>query len=89
MYYAVFVTGNVNKLKEVRAILANGKAPIEIEARDLDSEFFTYSTGCVTALFTGSAYFNLNSVPEVQGTTQEVAREKCRRAAELVCSCLE
>ncbi|KAL5527900.1 hypothetical protein ACEPAG_6701 [Sanghuangporus baumii] len=58
----VFVTGNANKLKEVRAILSddsNGFSPIEIESRDLD-------------------------VPELQGTTQEVAREKCRRAAELV-----
>ena len=27
---------------------------------------------------------SLSTVPEVQGTTQEVAREKCRRAAELV-----
>ncbi|KAH8118842.1 Maf/Ham1 [Phellopilus nigrolimitatus] len=36
----------------------------------------------------GSASINLESkdldVPELQGTTQEVAREKCRRAAELV-----
>ncbi|KAI5117049.1 hypothetical protein M0805_007906 [Coniferiporia weirii] len=58
----IFVTGNANKLREVRAILsdgANGFAPINVESRDLD-------------------------VPELQGTTQEVAREKCRRAAELV-----
>lgn len=25
------------------------------------------------------------TAPEIQGTTEEVAREKCRRAAELVC----
>lgn len=37
--FAVFVTGNANKLKEVRAILASGSVPIEMEARDLDSEF--------------------------------------------------
>ncbi|TDL30060.1 Ham1-like protein [Rickenella mellea] len=54
----VFVTGNANKLKEVRAILSLG-TPIEIESKDLD-------------------------IPEVQGSTQDVAREKCRRAAELV-----
>ncbi|KAF8508717.1 Ham1-like protein [Hysterangium stoloniferum] len=54
----VFVTGNANKLKEVRAILSAG-TPVAIESRSLD-------------------------LPEVQGTTQDVAREKCRRAAELV-----
>lgn len=54
----VFVTGNANKLKEVRAILAQGQA-IEIDSRDLD-------------------------IPEVQGTTQEVAVAKCKRAAELL-----
>ena len=27
------------------------------------------------------------TVPEIQGTTQEIAREKCKRAAELVCVC--
>ncbi|EJD01700.1 Maf/Ham1 [Fomitiporia mediterranea MF3/22] len=58
----VFVTGNANKLKEVRAILSDtsdGSAPINLESKD----------------------FN---IPELQGTTQDVAREKCRRAAELV-----
>ncbi|KAF8513865.1 Ham1-like protein [Gautieria morchelliformis] len=54
----IFVTGNANKLSEVRAILSTG-TPIEIESRKLD-------------------------LPEIQGTTQEVAREKCRHAAELV-----
>ncbi|TFK46950.1 Ham1-like protein [Heliocybe sulcata] len=54
----VFVTGNANKLKEVRAILAQGQA-IEIDSQDLD-------------------------IPEVQGTTQEVATAKCKRAAELL-----
>ncbi|PAV21449.1 Maf Ham1 [Pyrrhoderma noxium] len=58
----VFVTGNANKLREVKAILGDssgGFASIELDSRDLD-------------------------IPELQGTTQEVAREKCRRAAELV-----
>ncbi|KAI0068497.1 Ham1-like protein [Artomyces pyxidatus] len=54
----VFVTGNANKLKEVREILAAGH-PIELQSRDLD-------------------------LPEIQGSTQEVAREKCRRAAEVI-----
>jgi len=52
------VTGNANKLKEVKAILSTG-SPIEIDSRSLD-------------------------IPEIQGSTQEVSREKCRRAAELV-----
>ncbi|KAJ7058228.1 inosine triphosphate pyrophosphatase-like protein [Mycena amicta] len=58
----IFVTGNANKLKEVKAILLDGNKPIEIESRALDSK----------------------PLPEVQGTTQEVAIAKCRRAAELL-----
>ncbi|KZV86001.1 Maf/Ham1 [Exidia glandulosa HHB12029] len=54
----VFVTGNANKLKEVRAILAAGE-PIEVESQSLD-------------------------IPELQGSTQEVSREKCRMAAEKI-----
>ncbi|KAF7373488.1 Inosine triphosphate pyrophosphatase [Mycena sanguinolenta] len=60
----IFVTGNANKLKEVKAILSSGGNPIEIESRALD-------------------------IPEIQGTTQEVAIAKCRRAAELLgCPCI-
>ncbi|KAJ3511166.1 hypothetical protein NLJ89_g4257 [Agrocybe chaxingu] len=55
----VFVTGNANKLKEVKEILSQGGNPIEIESQNLD-------------------------IPEIQGTTVEVARAKCQRAAELV-----
>nr|GAT48166.1 predicted protein [Mycena chlorophos] len=55
----IFVTGNANKLKEVKAILLDGRKPIDIESRSLD-------------------------IPEVQGTTQEVAIAKCRRASELL-----
>ncbi|KAF9057511.1 inosine triphosphate pyrophosphatase-like protein [Panaeolus papilionaceus] len=32
----VFVTGNANKLREVKAILSDGPAPIEIESRSVD-----------------------------------------------------
>ncbi|KAK2465887.1 hypothetical protein APHAL10511_001528 [Amanita phalloides] len=53
----VFVTGNANKLREVREILAPYN--IQVEAQTLD-------------------------VPEIQGTTQEVAIAKCRAAADLV-----
>ncbi|KAF8720843.1 hypothetical protein AX14_010674 [Amanita brunnescens Koide BX004] len=53
----VFVTGNANKLREVKEILAPYN--IEIESRSLD-------------------------VPEVQGTTQEVAIAKCRAAADII-----
>ncbi|KZT56916.1 Maf/Ham1 [Calocera cornea HHB12733] len=55
----VFVTGNKNKLKEVKAILSAGPTPIEVGSQALD-------------------------IPEIQGTTQDVSREKCRRAAELL-----
>ncbi|KAH0588184.1 hypothetical protein H2248_006899 [Termitomyces sp. 'cryptogamus'] len=54
----IFVTGNANKLKEVKAILSEGGHPIEIDSQSLD-------------------------IIEIQGTTQEVAKAKCRRAAEL------
>ena len=74
----VFVTGNAGKLNEVREILAQGEA-IDIESRDLDCE--PYSTPPATC-----ANERLYAVPEIQGTTQEIAIEKCRRAAEIVSS---
>ncbi|EGU12802.1 putative DNA repair-related protein [Rhodotorula toruloides ATCC 204091] len=66
----LFVTGNANKLKEVRAILLSSTQHTEnanpaatpsfsVESQDLD-------------------------VPEVQGTTEEVAKAKCKAAAEIV-----
>ena len=51
-----FITGNKNKLGEVRAILGNA---IEVDNQGLD-------------------------IPEIQGTIEEIAREKCMRAAEVV-----
>lgn len=53
-----FITGNENKLLEVRAIL--GKV-IEVDSQEVD-------------------------VPEIQGTVEEIAKEKARRAAEAVIS---
>ncbi|KIM36044.1 hypothetical protein M413DRAFT_449375 [Hebeloma cylindrosporum] len=55
----IFVTGNANKLREVKEILSEGGNPVEIESQSLE-------------------------IPEIQGTTQEVAIAKCRAAAELV-----
>ncbi|KAM0792826.1 hypothetical protein ACM66B_002592 [Microbotryomycetes sp. NB124-2] len=60
----LFCSGNVNKVKEVRAILASsnstsGVEPIEITSRDVD-------------------------VPEIQGTTREVAIAKVQAAADKV-----
>lgn len=51
-----FITGNKNKLSEVRAIIGN---VIEVESQSID-------------------------IPEIQGTSEDIAREKCRRAAEVV-----
>lgn len=53
-----FITGNANKLREVKAIL---EPNIEIRSQSLDLE-------------------------EIQGTIEEVANSKCRRAAGLVWS---
>lgn len=55
-----FVTGNKNKLKEVKQILsADSDLPFEIVNADLD-------------------------LPELQGDTADIAREKCRQAAKYV-----
>ena len=51
-----FVTGNKNKLAEVRAILGNH---VDLSSQSLD-------------------------LPEIQGTIEEIALDKCRRAADLV-----
>lgn len=51
-----FITGNKNKLAEVRAIL---QGVVEVESQAIDT-------------------------PEIQGTIEEIAKEKCRRAAEVV-----
>lgn len=53
-----FITGNKNKLAEVRTIIGN---VIEVDNQAVE-------------------------VPEIQGTIEEIAKEKCRRATEAVCS---
>ncbi|OAV94577.1 Ham1 family protein, partial [Puccinia triticina 1-1 BBBD Race 1] len=60
----VFVTGNANKLREVKKILcadvsSENSLKIEVESKALD-------------------------LPEVQGSTQDVAREKSKAAAKLI-----
>ncbi|KIY73000.1 Ham1-like protein [Cylindrobasidium torrendii FP15055 ss-10] len=55
----VFVTGNANKLREVKAILSIGDVPIDVVNQEVD-------------------------IPEIQGSTQEVARAKCAAAAQAV-----
>ena len=42
MMILAFVTGNANKLKEVKAILSRGGDPIEIDSQSLDSELKRY-----------------------------------------------
>ena len=74
---SVFVTGNRMKLQEVRYILSQN-TDIELTSQDLDGPYRILHI----------AYRPLNgsivSVPEIQGTTEEVAIEKCRRAAEIL-----
>lgn len=53
-----FITGNRNKLSEVRAILGDA---VVVDNKSVD-------------------------VPEIQGTIEEIAKEKCRRAADAVCA---
>ena len=54
-----FITGNANKLAEVRAILC------DVDGLDLQSR-------------------DVPGLDEIQGTIEEIARDKCRRAAERV-----
>jgi inosine triphosphate pyrophosphatase len=72
-----FVTGNANKLREVKEILSAGGHPIQIVSQELDGA----STTSISLI---SRILMVCPVPELQGTTQEVAREKCRRAAAMV-----
>ncbi|KAA8643165.1 hypothetical protein EYZ11_008981 [Aspergillus tanneri] len=51
-----FITGNKNKLAEVRAILGG---VVEVDNQAID-------------------------VPEIQGTIEDIAKEKCRQAAKVV-----
>jgi inosine triphosphate pyrophosphatase len=71
----VFVTGNANKLKEVKAILAAGDSGIEVTSQAVDGQSVHFPS-----VPRGADYI----VPELQGTTQEVAIAKCRAAAEKV-----
>ena len=32
---------------------------------------------------------SLEGIPEIQGTIEEISKDKCRRAAEAVCYCIE
>jgi len=56
-----FITGNANKLAEVKAILALDQedSKVELKSQALD-------------------------LPELQGTIEEISRDKARRAADLV-----
>ena len=51
-----FITGNANKLAEVRSMLGS---VVDLQSRNVDSD-------------------------EIQGTIEEIAKDKCRRAAEKV-----
>lgn len=68
----IFVTGNAGKFDEDRQILAQREGSIDIGSRVLDWFSVRQSVD------------ELALVPEIQGTTQEIAVEKCRCAAELV-----
>ena len=67
------------KLSEVRAILGN--ASIEIDSRDLDGMSRDLFLRCGKPMLRTRHFA---PVPELQGTTQQIALEKCRRAAEIL-----
>lgn len=62
----------------MRAILS--QSGVEIDSQDLDSKYT--SQAHVDEMF--ELIFCIVLVPEVQGTTREVAIAKCRHAAELL-----
>jgi len=64
-------------LKEVKQILSAADQTIELDSKSLDSKHFREQASLID-------FLNVSAVPEIQGTTQEVAIAKCRRAAELV-----
>lgn len=66
----------------MRAILSAGGHPIDIDSQSLESKS---KVGLVAHRRLIKRVIAI-SVPEVQGTTQEVARAKCRAAAEMVFS---
>lgn len=70
-----FITGNAHKLAEVRAILLGGHAAqAETGVR--------VGVGVERELELRSR--SVEDLPEIQGTVEEIAREKCWRAAEVV-----
>lgn len=73
----MFVTGNANKLREVKAILDAGGAGIEVTNQAVDGKF-------QRAQWNGHVAEIGFTVPEVQGSTQEVAIAKCQAAAKAV-----
>ena len=73
----VFVTGNANKLREVQQILAVGDSGIQVTNQALDGGS---PSGRILTKDTHASMI----VPEVQGSTQEVAIAKCRSAAQQV-----
>lgn len=58
-----FITGNANKLAEVKAILAAADTPVDLTSRSVD-------------------------LPEIQGTIEEITKDKALRAAEAVSDAL-
>lgn len=100
----VFVTGNANKLKEVKAILAAGDSGIQVTSQAVDGKFSCSHVHICSRHKRPSRPNRLrlnigwrigvlycrqladNAVPEVQGTTQEVAIAKCQAAADKVSS---
>ncbi|KAG6872722.1 hypothetical protein C0995_007289 [Termitomyces sp. Mi166 len=70
MTFEVFVTGNANKLKEVKAILSEGGHPIEIDSQNLDSS-------AVITEDTALCYAALNGLPGpyIKYFMQEVGHE--------------
>lgn len=89
-----FVTGNAKKLEEVSSIL---QGTVNIVSHKLDCKYIERIRSGQDRLKLTSFSFLINSalaspflvsmiVTEIQGTAEEVAKDKCRRAAEVVCA---
>lgn len=83
--------GNKNKLAEARGILSDH---FQLESVNIDRreqqiwDLFVHVREVTTwmlFLLSQTYFLSLLLVPELQGTSQEIASEKCRQAAKIVC----
>ena len=77
----IFVTGNANKLCEVKQIIGDS---VIVESRNIDRAyciFFLFSVWYTDISFV----FQSDAVPELQGDPHDIVHEKCKMAIGMLC----